>query len=214
MSGGAVKLMERQERPAPGLGSKPSPRSKPSPDWRRRMGEAMLLSGYLYEKQNEQSAFPGAVTKADYQKQLVLEAARQHGWMVESRRDLDSQQLGEICTNLRGMIEALGLPGPEHERDARATKTQEPTTSDWKQFTKVYSDLVATPGWNDAHFHAWLKKFHRRRTVRGMGRDQLRAVIRGIEGILKHAKQPLDSAAAGAVARGESQGSSPSIQEF
>ena len=201
MSGGAVTLMGRPERPVPAPGSKPGPRSKPSVDWLKRNGEANALAGYLYDhratslppqagngqRSSENPMHEARCTKPDYQKKIILAAAEALGFRAQSRRELTPEQLGRISTTLRGMIEALGLPSLEQARDSSraVVEGQEPTTSDWKQFTKVYSDLLAS-GWSDARFKAWLMKYHRRRTVRHLPAAQFRAVIRGIEGILKH----------------------------
>jgi len=174
--------------------------------WLKRNGEANALAGYLFEKSVQRAAGSEATetpkpearcTKPEYQKQLILEAAKQLGlksWEsqpITSRRELTPEQYGQVITALRAMIEVLGLPPMEEARDRRSRETQEPTTSDWKQFTKVYSDLLALPRHDDKWFHAWLMKFHRRHTTRGLSRSQLRAVIRGMEGIVKHTRADL-----------------------
>lgn len=151
----------------------------------RRLAEAHVLSGYLYEHAGAESV--PAASKADYQKKLILAAAEQLGWKVESRRELSAAQLGVICTLLRKMIEALGLPGPEARRDQRAAQTGEPTTAQWNQITLLTDRAYSELDWSPAHLRNWQRRSLRITSPRGpRTQAEARRVIFGLEGILKH----------------------------
>ena len=192
----------------PSSGGQAIAKPKASEAWRRRNGEANALAGYLYKKleaggrrlegdnQNSSIELPASSIQ-NYQKQLILEAAKQLGlrnWdgeAITSRRELSPEQYGQVITALRGMIEALGLPGPEAERDKRQAGVPAPlaTTSQWRQITLLRDRLGKERGWTEPHFKNWLKSRLKLRSLRGLTSARARSLIFGMEGVLRHAKR-------------------------
>lgn len=158
--------------------------------WLRRSGEAHVLAAAIFEHYRKTGEFgerfslqkpAGADFKASFLKMLILEWAARLGFPVGSRKDLTAEQIGHLCTALRARMQELGIPEPEQTRPPEAA-----TTSDWKQLTKLFDDVERARGWTPAHRLNFVKRQIGRRSLRHLTHGEAQAVIRGLDGVLRH----------------------------
>ena len=158
---------------------------------RKRLAEAHVLAAAMYRwmAENDPGGAKALLALPNFQRHVILREAKNLSFEAESRRDLTAQQLGEICSSLRRWMQQHGIEEPESRRDRQAKKQGGIETSQWRQLTLLIDRVERELTWSRAHLRNWMRSSLNIRSARPRTQEEAKRLIRGLEGVLRHAKK-------------------------